>query len=348
MKTLAAILIEQRRPLEIAELEIPVLRHGQVLVEIAATRICGSQIGEIQGSKGPDKYLPHLLGHEAGGIVRETGPEVRHVKIGDRVVIHWRPGRGIEAGGSTYLRADGSKVNAGNITTFQQFSVVSENRLTPVPIDLNFEICALLADTLTTGFGVITHDAKVRIGESVVIIGCGGIGLGAVLGAHLAGAHPVIAVDLHEHKLAKARAYGATHVINSASTGFRTAVQALLNGPADVVIDGTGLPAVIEEAFALTAPTGRCVIFGVMAHDQKISLNTLPLHFGKVLTGSHGGGSQPAEDIPRLVRMLRAGRFNPAGFVTDRFPLADVNDAIARLRSGEVIHAMIHFPLFSS
>jgi len=348
MKTLAAILVEQRRPLELAELEVPAPRHGQVLVEIAVTRICGSQIGEIQGAKGPDKYLPHLLGHEAGGIVREIGPEVRQVKVGDRVVIHWRPGRGIEAGGSTYLRADGSKVNAGNLTTFQRFSVVSENRLTVVPADLNFETCALLADTLTTGFGVITHDAKVRIGESAVIIGCGGIGLGAVLGAHLAGAHPVIAVDLHDHKLAKARANGATHTINSTKEDFRTAVQTLLGGPADVVIDGTGLPAVIEQAFALTSPVGRCVIFGVMAHDQKISLNTLPLHFGKVLTGSHGGGSQPAEDIPRLVRMLQAGRFDPSGFVTHRLPLEDVNDAIARMRSGEIIHAMIHFPLASA
>ena len=345
MKTLAAVLVEQRRPLEIAELEIPALRHGQVLVEIAATRICGSQLGEIAGAKGPDKYLPHLLGHEAGGVVREIGPEVHHVKIGDRVVVHWRPGRGIEAGGSTYLRADGSKVNAGNITTFQQFTVVSENRLTAVPADLNFEFCALLADTLTTGFGVITHDAKVRIGESLVIIGCGGIGLGAVLGAHLAGAYPVIAVDIHDHKLTKARAYGATHVINSTFTDFPTAVRTFLDGPADVVIDGTGQPAVIEQAFALTSPTGRCVIFGVMVHNQKISLNTLPLHFGKVLTGSHGGGSQPADDIPRLVRMHRAGRFNPSGFVTDRLPLENVNDAIGRMRSGEVIHAMIHFPL---
>ena len=348
MKTIAAILVEQRRPLEIAELEIPVLRHGQVLVEIAATRICGSQIGEIQGAKGPDKYLPHLLGHEAGGIVRETGPEVRHVKTGDRVVVHWRPSRGIEAGGSTYFNATGEKINAGNITTFQQYAVVSENRLTPVPTDLNYEVCALLADTLTTGFGVITHDAKVRIGESVVVIGCGGIGLGAVLGAHLAGAHPVIAVDIHDHKLAKALANGATHTVNSSREDFRSAIQTLLGGPADVVIDGTGLPAVIEQAFALTGQTGRCVIFGVMAHDQKISLNTLPLHFGKTLTGSHGGGSQPAEDIPRLVRMIRAGRIDPAGFVTHRLPLENVNDAVTRMRSGEIIHAMINFPLHAA
>ncbi len=345
MKTLAAILVQQRCPLEFAELEVPPLRHGQVLVEIAVTRICGSQLGEIQGVKGPDKYLPHLLGHEAGGIVREIGPEVRHVKPGDRVVLHWRPGRGIDGGGSTYLRADGTKVNAGNITTFQQYSIVSENRLTPVPQDLDFETCALLADTLTTGFGVITRDAKVRIGESVAIIGCGGIGLGAVLGAHLAGAHPVIAVDIHDHKLEKARAYGATHVLNSSRDNFRQAIQSLLDGPCDVVVDGTGLPSVIEQAFALTAPTGRCVIFGVMAHDQQIAINTLPLHFGKVLTGSHGGSSMPAEDIPRFVRMIRGGRFNPSDFVTHRLPLEDINGAIARMRSGEIIHAMVHFPL---
>jgi S-(hydroxymethyl)glutathione dehydrogenase/alcohol dehydrogenase len=348
MKTIAAILVEQRRPLEITEVELPILRHGQVLVEIAATRICGSQIGEIQGAKGPDKYLPHLLGHEAGGVVREIGPEVHHVKPGDRVVAHWRPGRGIESGGSTYRRSDGSGVNAGNITTFQRYSIVSENRLTVVPSDLDFETCALLADTLTTGFGVVTRDAQVRIAESVVVIGCGGIGLGVILGAHLAGAHPIIAVDIHDHKLALARAHGATHTINSSHEDFPSQVQAILGGPADVVIDGTGLPSVIEKAFALTGPKGRCVIFGVMAHDQKISINTLPLHFGKTLTGSQGGGSQPSDDIPRLIRMIRDGRLDVSRFVSHRLGLEDVNDAVSRMRSGEIVHAMIHFPLFTA
>lgn len=342
MKTPAAILIEQKKPLELAEVDIPALRHGQVLVEIAATRICGSQLGEIDGVKGADRYLPHLLGHEAGGTVLEAGPEVRHVKPGDRVVLHWRPGRGIDAGGSVYLWGN-RKVNAGNITTFQQFAVVSENRLTVVPPDVDFEICALLADTLTTGFGVITNNARVRIGESVVIIGCGGIGLGAVLGAHLAGANPVIAVDLHEHKLAKAREYGATHSINSTQTDFADEVRQILGGPADVVIDGTGNPQVLEKAYTLTADAGRCIIFGVMPSDKKLSINTLPLHFGKVLSGSHGGESEPAADIPRLVRMMRDEGFDPAGFVSHRIPLEQINDGIARMRSGEVIHCMVHF-----
>jgi len=343
MKTAAAILVEQRRPLVVDEVELPPLGFGQVLVDIKASRICGSQIGEIDGVKGPDKWLPHLLGHEAGAIVVEVGPEVRHVKPGDRVVCHWRPGRGIEARPAHY-KWNGKTVNAGPITTFQKFAVLSENRVTVVPSDTDFEICCLLADTLTTGFGVINNDAKLKIGEAVVIIGCGGIGLGTVLGAKLAGAHPVIAVDVHDHKLEVAAKYGATHTVNSAKDDFNEAVLKILGGARpDVVVDGTGNPAVLEKAFALAGNFARVVGVGVMAHDRKISLNTLPLHLGKVLRGSHGGDSQPAEDIPRYVRMLRDGRFDPKGFVSHRITLNEVNDGIAKMRSGEVVHCIIHF-----
>ena len=344
MKTIAAILVEQKKPLVLDEVEVPALGFGQVLVDIKATRICGSQIGEIDGVKGPDRWLPHLLGHEAGGIVREVGPEVRHVKPGDRVVAHWRPGRGIEARGAVY-QWNGRNCNAGPITTFQQLAVLSENRVTVVPPDTDFEVCCLLADTLTTGFGVINNDAKVKIGEAVVIIGCGGIGLGAVLGAKLAGAHPVIAVDVQDHKLAVAAKYGATHTINSTKEDFSETILKILGGSRpDVVVDGTGNPAVLEKAFALAGNFARVVGVGVMAHDRKISLNTLPLHLGKVLRGSHGGESLPAEDIPRYLRMMRDGRFDPKGFVSHRISLAEVNEGIAKMRSGEVIHCIIHFP----
>ncbi len=344
MKTAAAILVEQKQPLVLDEVELPALGFGQVLVDIKASRICGSQIGEIDGVKGPDRWLPHLLGHEAGGIVREVGPEVRHVKPGDRVVAHWRPGRGIEARGAVY-QWQGKNCNAGPITTFQQLAILSENRVTVVPPDTDFEICCLLADTLTTGFGVINNDAKVKIGEAVVVIGCGGIGLGTVLGAKLAGAHPVIAVDVQDHKLAVAAKYGATHTINSTKEDLGEAVLKILGGARpDVVVDGTGNPAVLEKAFALAGNFARVVGVGVMAHDRKLSLNTLPLHLGKVLRGSHGGESLPADDIPRYLRMMRDGRFDPRGFVSHRISLAEVNDGIAKMRSGEVIHCLIHFP----
>ncbi len=343
MKTIAAILVEQRQPLVVDEVELPPLSYGQVLVDIKVSRICGSQIGEIDGVKGTDKWLPHLLGHEGGGTVLEVGPEVRHVKPGDRVVLHWRPGRGIESRTPVY-RWGNRTANGGCITTFNRYGIVSENRLTRVAPETDFDLCALLADTLTTGFGVIHNDAQVKIGESVVIIGCGGIGLGVVLGAKLAGAYPIIAVDLQEHKLAKAREHGATHTINSGRQDFCAAVREILDGASpDVVIDGTGSPAVLEKAFPLTSNTGRCVIFGVMAHDRRMSLNTLPLHFGKRFTGSHGGDSQPASDIPRYLRMMNAGRLAAGGFISHRYSLSQVNEGIAKMRAGEVIHAVIDF-----
>lgn len=343
MKTLAAILVEQRKPLEIAEVELPVLRFGQVLVEIKVTRICGSQIGEIDGVKGPDRYLPHLLGHEAGGVVLETGPEVTHVKTGDHVVVHWRPGNGIQAKPTTYQWGD-KTVNAGNITTFQQYAVISENRLTVVPKELDPEISALLADTLTTGFGIVTRDAAVSVGESIVFFGAGGIGLGAILGAHLAGAYPIVAIDLHDHKLTKAREFGATHTINAKhASALDDEIRSIVgNAGADVTVDGTGQPAVIEQCYRLTSNKGRTVLFGVLPHDKTVSIHTLPLHFGRVLTGSEGGGSLPSTDIPRFVRMIQAGRFDPSSFVSHRLSLHDINTGISKMRSGEVVHAMVH------
>lgn len=342
MKTSAAILVQQRQPLVIDEVEVPALGYGQVLVQVKVSRICGSQLGEIEGVKGPDKYLPHLLGHEGGGIVVEVGPEVSHVKAGDHVVLHWRPGAGIQAAPSKY-RLGAQTINAGNITTFQNLAVVSENRVTKIPADTDFEIAALLADTITTGFGAVTRDARVTIGESVVVIGVGGIGLGTVLGAHLAGAHPVIAVDIHDHKLAKAREFGATHTINTRHENLADAVQRILGGPADVVFDVTGQPAVIEQAWKFTGPKGRLVLVGVMRHDQQLSLNTLPLHHGKVLTGTEGGSSQPHLDIPLYLRLIRAGRFDPRGMISHRCTLPEVNSAIATMRGGASVHTMIHF-----
>jgi S-(hydroxymethyl)glutathione dehydrogenase/alcohol dehydrogenase len=322
LKAVAAILVEQRKPLVIGEVELPALKRGQVLVEIHATRVCGSQIGEIDGVKGPDKFLPHLLGHEAGAIVLEVGPDVTHVAPGDRVVCHWRPGAGIDAGGAVY-DWNGTKVNAG-------------------PPDTDYELCCLLADTLTTGFGIINNDAKVQRGESVVIFGVGGIGLGAVLGAKLAGANPIVGIDLHDHKLAKAADYGLTHRINASRENAAERVKEILGGLADVTIDGTGNPKVIETAYDLAKLRGgRCVLFGVMPSDQRVSIHTLPLHFGRVLTGSEGGQSKPDVDIPTIIDLLRSQGVNLAGFVSHRGSLESVQELVDGMRRGEVIHAII-------
>ena len=334
-------MVEQRKPLVIDEVEVPALKRGQVLVEIQATRVCGSQIGEIDGVKGPDKFLPHLLGHEAGAVVLEVGADVTHVAHGDRVVCHWRPGAGIDAGGSVY-DWNGTKVNAGPITTFQKYAVISENRLTKVPPDTDFELCCLLADTLTTGFGIINNDAKVKAGESVVIFGVGGIGLGVVLGAKLAGANPIIGVDLHDHKLAKAAEYGLTHQINASRENAADRVKEILGGFADVTIDGTGNPKVIETAYDLAKLRGgRCVLFGVMPSDQRVSIHTLPLHFGRVLTGSEGGQSHPDKDIPAILRKLEGCCIDVSGFVSHRGRLDALSGLMEQMRRGEVVHAIV-------
>lgn len=341
MKTVAAILVEQRKPLVIDEVEVPALKRGQVLVEIHATRVCGSQIGEIDGVKGPDKYLPHLLGHEAGAIVLEVGADVTHVAPGARVVCHWRPGAGIDAGGSVY-DWKGKKVNAGPITTFQKYAVISENRLTQVPQETDFELCCLLADTFTTGFGIIKNDAKVKAGESVVIFGVGGIGLGVVLGAKLAGANPIIGVDLYDHKLEKAVGFGLTYRINDSKDDSAQKIKEVLGGLADVTVEGTGNPRTIEMAYDLTKMRGgRCILFGVMPSEQKVCIHTLPLHFGRILKGSEGGQSKPEVDIPEILGRLAQEKLDVGGFVSHRGLLGDLPGVIEEMRQGKVIHSVI-------
>lgn len=336
----AAILVAQREPLVVDDVELPAaLAPGQVLVRLAWSGICGSQLGEIDGAKGPDRFLPHLLGHEGAGRVVEVGPGVRQVKPGDHVVLHWMKGPGIDAEPARYTWR-GRPLNAGWVTTFNTWAVVSENRVTAIPAGVDGRLAALLGCAVTTGLGAIVNDARVRPGDAVVILGAGGVGLNMIQGAALAGAHPVIGVDLHPARLALAQRLGATAVVASGGLAPE-AIEAALRGVladrgADVVIDNTGNPELIALAYRLSHATGRVVLVGVPKAGATTVLHTLPLHFGKVLTGSHGGGTRPEEDIPRYLRLVEAGKLALAPLVTDVVPLEQVNEAIAALRAGAV------------
>jgi len=333
-KAKAAILVESRKPLVVDEFTLPdALLFGQVLVRVHTTSICGAQINEIDAAKGPDKFLPHLLGHEALASVVETGPGVTSCKVGDSVVMHWRPGKGMQAPTPDY-RWNGRKLNAGWVTTFNEYAVVSENRVTPVPASIDRTSAPLLGCAVTTALGVINNDAQVGIGEAVVVLGVGGVGLNIVQFAAMVGAFPVIAVDRLDNKLEMARKFGATHAINSEKQPDYAAQVRALVGPdgADKVIETTGVKALIETAYELTAKKGRCILVGVPR--DKVEIYTLPLHFDKVLKGSEGGQCQPARDIPRLVRLAEAGRIDYSGIVTHQFALDDVNQAIELMRTG--------------
>jgi S-(hydroxymethyl)glutathione dehydrogenase/alcohol dehydrogenase len=334
--TRAAILVEQRKPLVVDEIGLPAqLDVGQVLVEIHCSGICGSQLGEIDGAKGEDKFLPHLLGHEGSGSVLATGPGVRQVKAGDKVVLHWRKGPGIESPVPAYTW-QGRKLNAGWITTFNRHAVVSENRVTAIPADSDLEVAALFGCAVTTGFGVVQNNAKVRIGESVVVFGAGGVGLNIVQAAALAGAWPVIAVDLHDNRLKLASDMGATHLINSAKEDARAKIRELAGPQLDAFIDNTGQPAIIQMGYELTGPQGRVTLVGVPRKGNDIAIYSLPLHFGKVLSGSHGGEAVPERDIPRYHALFKAGRIRLRELITDHFALDDINTAIAKMRDGSL------------
>jgi len=312
------------------------LSVGQVLVKIHASGICGSQLGEIDGVKGPDSFLPHLLGHEGSGTVIALGPGVRHVDEGQKVVLHWRKSRGIEAELPVYSWQD-RKVNAGWVTTFNEYGIVSENRLTPIPDDSDMDIAALFGCAVTTGFGVVSNNANLKIGESVVIFGAGGIGLNIVQAASLTSANPIIAVDLHNGRLELAKNLGATHTINAREQDARAEITNILGQDLlDVFIDNTGLPDVIQVGYDLTHPQGRVVLVGVPQKGQNISIYSLPLHFGKQITGSHGGETIPHIDIPRYYRLYREGRVNLKALITQTFSLEQVNEAIAGMRDGSI------------
>jgi Zn-dependent alcohol dehydrogenase len=333
----AAILVELGKPLVVDQISMPQnLEVGQVLVKIYFSGICGSQIGEIKGAKGEDKFLPHLLGHEASGIVQEIVPGVKHVKEGDAVVLHWRKGLGIDSTPPSY-KWKGKQLNAGWVTTFNEYAIVSENRITSIPKNSNFEIAALFGCAVTTGFGVVENNAKIRIGESVVVFGAGGVGLNIIQAASLVSAYPIIAVDLYDNKLELAKKMGATHIINSNHKDPKEEIAKIINNKEiDVFIDNTGLPAVIEMGYQITKNTGRVVLVGVPRKGSNINIYSLPLHFGKSLSGSHGGESIPHLDIPRYHDLYLAGRIKLNELITHHFSLDQINDAILNMSGGNI------------
>jgi S-(hydroxymethyl)glutathione dehydrogenase/alcohol dehydrogenase len=223
------------------------------------------------------------------------------------------------------------------VTTFNQFAVVSENRLTAVPQDFDLKLAPLFGCAVTTGLGLVNNKARVKFGESFVVFGAGGVGLNVIQGASMASADPIVAVDLFDTKLEMAKRLGASHIINSTNTNPQKAIPSIVgDGGADVVVDNTGNPKIIEMAYNLTAPHGKTILVGVPKKGYNASIYTLPLHFGKQLTGTRGGESMPANDIPRYIKLYQSGKLKLDGLITDRFGLTEINAAIGQIRDGKI------------
>jgi len=333
----AAILTEIQKPLIIDEVHLPeLLDFGQVLVKLHYTGICGSQLGEIAGAKGQDNYLPHLLGHEGSGVVEQVGPMVKTVKPGDHVVLHWRKGVGIEAATPKYTWR-GKNLNAGSITTFNEYAVVSENRITTIPDHFPMDFAPLFGCAVTTGIGAISNKAKLAIGESLLVMGAGGVGLNVVQAAAMISAYPIVAIDRFDGRIDLAKKMGASHVINSNDGDWVEKARQIV-GPQgfDAVIDNTGNPDVIGECWKLAGSEGRVVLIGVPSKGNETKIYTLPLHFGKVITGTHGGDGNPSSDIPRYVKLYLAGKLVLDKLVTKQYTLDQINTALDEMRFGSL------------
>ena len=319
----------------VREVDLTELKIGQVLVKVIVSGICGSQIHEITGNKGNGKFLPHLMGHEGCGLVEQIGPGVTKVKPGDKVVMHWRPGLGIESDFPRY-NLDGKDFSSGKVNTLTEKAIVSENRLTAVPTDTNPEFAALLGCSLTTALGLIDNESNLRFGERVAVVGCGGVGLNVITAARLRGAGEIYAVDTATAKNELCLEHGATF--------FHANVAELPSG-IDLVIDTTGVPEVISEIFLKLSNKGRILLLGQPTPGQSLVFpEALRLFNGTGLSirASQGGSTVPQEDIPRYLELLKLGLISIDNLITHRFNLVDVNLAFETLKSGTAGRIMIN------
>ena len=333
------MLIESEKDLVIDTMNtVGNLGPGQVLIKIFYSGICGAQINEIDATKGPDHFLPHLLGHEGYGEVVKVGELVSTVSIGDKVVLHWMAGEGIQSQTPKYNSKNLGTINAGWVTTFSEYSIVSENRCTKISSKIEECYIPLLGCSATTAVGVINNDAQLRIGDSVVIIGVGGVGLLTVAAANLAGAYPIITIDITESKLQESINFGATVGLNSKQNNqeiLENKILEILKGELpQIVIDTTGNREMIEFSINLSRNSGKSILVGVPKFNDLARFDTLPLHFGTKIIGSKGGQCRPQADIPKLVKLIEADKFPLTQIPIEKINLSEINKAIKSLRNG--------------
>lgn len=332
----AAVLCQLNAPLEVLSgIRWQAPRRGQVLVKIAYSGVCQSQLMEARGRRGVDAYLPHLLGHEGTGQVVEVGEGVTKVCEGDFVVLGWIRGSGMDAGRAVYCAGERT-INAGAVTTFNEYAVVSENRVVPLPEGMPLDIGVLLGCAVPTGAGIVTNDLQPPAGSTIAVFGLGGVGLSALMATMIFDCAQVIAVDVSADKLALAGQFGATTVIDASREDAVGLIRALTGGSGvDYAVEASGQARVIEQAFvSVRRDGGLCVFASHPASGERISLDPYELICGKQIRGSWGGACRPDHDVPKFGALYRAGRLPLHKLIGARYPLARINDAIDDLEAG--------------
>lgn len=352
------------RPLAIEEVELAPPGPGEVLVKIDAAGLCHSDLSVIDGAR--PRPTPIILGHEAAGRVHSLGAGVDDLKAGDRVVMVFVPscghcapcagGRpalcepGAAANGEGTLLSRARRLSLGGkpinhqvgVSAFAEYAVVSRHSLVKLESDLPPEIAALFGCAVLTGVGAAINTAGVRPGQSVAVVGLGGVGLSALMGAHAAGAFPLIAVDLNEDKLAAARTLGATHCINASDPDAVQTLRELTKGGVDHALEMAGSVKALEMAYLMTRRGGTTTTAGLANHQHTLSLSPSRLVAEeRTLKGSYIGSCVPVRDIPRFVALYEAGRLPVDTLLTSTGRLEDINEGFDALASGEAIRHVL-------
>ncbi|MEV7739285.1 S-(hydroxymethyl)mycothiol dehydrogenase [Streptomyces sp. NPDC088921] len=345
-------------PVSVETILVPDPGPGEALVRVQACGVCHTDLHYREGAIGDD--FPFLLGHEAAGVVEAVGEDVTDVGPGDFVILNWRAVcgrcRACRRGRPWYCfdthnarqrmtLKDGTELApALGIGAFAEKTLVAAGQCTKVP-QVRPEAAGLLGCGLMAGLGAALNTAPVSRGQSVAVIGCGGVGDAAIAGARLAGAARIIAVDIDDRKLALAETFGATHIVNSRDTDPVTAIRELTGGHgADVVIDAVGRPETYQQAFHARDLAGTVVLVGVPTPDMRLELPLLDV-FGRggALKSSWYGDCLPSRDFPMLVDLYRQGRLDLDAFVTETIALDEVEKAFEKMHSGEVLRSVVVF-----
>ena len=341
MKTLAAILVQTKNPLVLDEIEIPKLRKGQILVKIHYSGICGTQLNEIDGKKGEDKWLPHCLGHEAVGTVCDTGPGVSRMKVDDNVVLTWLRGEGIDAGGVQYGWRK-SVVNAGPVTTFQQYAVVSESRVFTTGSSALTDMHVLMGCAAPTGMGAVRNVLRVQKGNSFLVFGSGGVGLCAISMARKLGANPIIAVDISDERLKLAKSFGADITVNLTSESIADVIANHCGGTIDCAVEACGSPTALNDILGFLRPQGgKVVVIGNAADGSAVTIPSVEFNMGKSILGTWGGDTKPDQDFSSYQKEIERKSEVFGQLTSEKFSLEDINVAIDKMRTKDVTRPVI-------
>ena len=358
----------ETRALEVREIELGEPGTGEVLVRIVAAGLCHSDLSVIDGSR--IRPMPMLLGHEASGVVESIGADVTDVTPGDHVVLSYVPscggcvpclsgrpalcepamvsnGAGTLRSGVRRLRSidDGQPLNHHlGVSAFADHAVVSQSSLVRIDPEADLALAAVLGCAVLTGVGAFINTASPRPGSSAVVFGLGGVGLSGVMGARLAGCHPIVAVDVVDAKLELALELGATHVVRADDPDALARIREITSGGGETVVEAVGRTAVLEMAFDATRRGGTTVAAGLPAPDKVMALSPLRLVAEeRTLKGSYMGSGVPRRDVPRLLALARSGRLPIDRLVSGTLQLDGINEGFDRLADGTAVRQLLTF-----